>query len=336
MRTEVRASLGELGVAWDALVDASPLPSPFLRSWWLEAAAGPEPRFVLVMDDDALVGGLALEEDRVLGVPRLREMGATLGADHLDVVAASGREDEVVGALTEWFRSRKPLLVDLVGCTADARVAEALPGRVRRDPLDDAPYTPFPPTLEEYLTERPAKFRNMVARPRKRLERAGVQHHVAGPADCARVVDSLRRLHAVQFEGRSEFLPAFDRFARAVPAGVERGELVLHELALDDRAIAVDVCFEVAGRLSYYQGGRDGGYEWRGCGTLLMLLSVEHAYERGCHEFDLLRGMEPYKETWANAIRGLVRLRSAVGTRARAVASFLPLASRLRRAFSRS
>lgn len=115
MRTEVRASLGELGVAWDALVDASPLPSPFLRSWWLEAGAGPEPRFVLVMDGDALVGGLALEEDRVLGVPRLREMGPLLGADHLDLVAAPGRADQVVGALADWFASRRPLLVDLVG-----------------------------------------------------------------------------------------------------------------------------------------------------------------------------------------------------------------------------
>jgi CelD/BcsL family acetyltransferase involved in cellulose biosynthesis len=335
MNIEVRGSLGALSGAWDALVDAAPIASPFLRSWWLEATGGPEPRFVLVMDGDELVGGVALEEDSVLGVPRLREMGATLGADHLDLVAAPGRTEAVVAQLADWFASRQPLLVDLSGLTEDARVGRVLPGRVRRDRLDDAPYTPLPPTLEEYLAERPKEFRNMVARPRKRLERAGVEHRVAAPADCGRVVAELRRLHEAQFGGDSEFLPAFERFALAAPIGVERGELMLHELIVDGRAIAIDVCFEVGGRLSLYQGGRDSDYAWRGCGTYLMLLSVEHAYKRACHEFDLLRGEEAYKEIWASKTRGLVRLQAANGARARAVNAVLPLAAGLRRTFRR-
>ena len=35
---------------WDRLVDSSPLPTPFLRSWWLTGAAGPDRHFLLVVD----------------------------------------------------------------------------------------------------------------------------------------------------------------------------------------------------------------------------------------------------------------------------------------------
>ncbi|MDB5113971.1 MAG: hypothetical protein JWL78_1041, partial [Chloroflexi bacterium] len=50
MQVTVRRSLGGYATAWDALVDRQPLPSPFLRSWWLEAMSAAHPRFLLVLD----------------------------------------------------------------------------------------------------------------------------------------------------------------------------------------------------------------------------------------------------------------------------------------------
>jgi hypothetical protein len=47
---------------WDQLVDSSPLPSPFLRSWWLTGAGGPGSHFLLVVNGAHLLGGLALEK----------------------------------------------------------------------------------------------------------------------------------------------------------------------------------------------------------------------------------------------------------------------------------
>ena len=46
---------------WDRLVDSSPLPSPFLWSWWLTATADLTANFLLVVDGTRLLGGLALE-----------------------------------------------------------------------------------------------------------------------------------------------------------------------------------------------------------------------------------------------------------------------------------
>ena len=66
-------------------------PSPFLRSWWLRGAGGHRRCFLLVVQDDRLLGGLALEEGRRLGLPCLRMMGsAALAQDHLDLLAGPG------------------------------------------------------------------------------------------------------------------------------------------------------------------------------------------------------------------------------------------------------
>ena len=47
---------------WDRLVDSSPLPSPFLRSWWLTGAGGPGRHFLVVIEGAHLIGGLAVEQ----------------------------------------------------------------------------------------------------------------------------------------------------------------------------------------------------------------------------------------------------------------------------------
>ena len=72
----VLPQLGRWTAQWDHLVDLSRLPSPFMRSWWLTGTAGPRPRFVLVVQGDLLLGGLALEEGRRLGLPSFTMMSS--------------------------------------------------------------------------------------------------------------------------------------------------------------------------------------------------------------------------------------------------------------------
>src|SRR5271165_5799275 len=72
---------------WDQLVDSSPLPTPFLRSWWLTGTGGPGPHFLLVANGAHLLGGLALEKRHPM--LSVRMMGESLCPDHLDLLAAS-------------------------------------------------------------------------------------------------------------------------------------------------------------------------------------------------------------------------------------------------------
>src|SRR5829696_5698407 len=73
--TMVRSSLGPWAAAWNELVAAAPLPTPFLRAWWLEHVPVHRPRFVLVVEGGELVGGLALEERVVAGISFVRMLG---------------------------------------------------------------------------------------------------------------------------------------------------------------------------------------------------------------------------------------------------------------------
>jgi CelD/BcsL family acetyltransferase involved in cellulose biosynthesis len=331
--TEVRATLGGVGDAWDELVEVAPLPSPFLRSWWLDGVAGPNARFVLVRDDTELIGGMALEEHRSLGIARLRPIGMELGADQLDLVAASGREKEVEEALRTWLRGCRARVVDLVGCSDRNRFVDILP-EPRVEVVEIAPWTPLPSSFSEYLAERPGKLRSQIDRPERRLRREGASYRVVEPAQADRALADLRRLHAQVFGAESQFLPVFDRFARAAPAGLARGELVMHEFAVDGGTVAVSVCFEVANRLSYYQVGRDADRRWRGSGTALIAHSVEHAIESGCRELDLLRGTAAYKWEWGTNQREILRIRAGRGRAGQVCLAGLGLASRSKQAIT--
>ena len=85
---------------WDQLVDSSPLPSPFLRSWWLTGVGGPGRHFLLVVDGAQLLGGLALERRHPMLSVRMMGDGS-LCPDHLDLLAAPGHEAAVVSLLRD-------------------------------------------------------------------------------------------------------------------------------------------------------------------------------------------------------------------------------------------
>ncbi len=95
--------LGDWAKHWDQLVDSSPLPSPFLRSWWLTGTGGSDRHFLLVVDDSQLLGGLPVEQRH--GGSVIRVMGdGLLCPDHIDLIAAPGHEATVISILGDWFR----------------------------------------------------------------------------------------------------------------------------------------------------------------------------------------------------------------------------------------
>ena len=318
--------------AWDSLVDASPLPSPFLRSWWLEATAGSWPDFLLVMDGQTLVGGLALQRERRWPVPWYRFMGAgPLCPDHLDLLATPGREAEVVAALGDWLRRRGSRVLDLEGVTSGGSILAALPTPVRSEVVDVAPWAPLPPRFDDWLAERPRGFRTTVRKASRRLGEQGAVWRVV-PADSLDAsLATLRQLHGAQWGRRSHFLAGFDEFIAASRAGVAREELLFHELSVAGSAVACVTSFEVAGRVSLYQSGRATEHRWRSATTALLVIVIEDACRRGFAEVDLLRGGEPYKRNFADDLREILRVRAANGRAGRLALTGLTGVERARR-----
>lgn len=297
---------------WDQLVDFSPLPSPFLRSWWLTGAGGSGRHFLLVVDGARLLGGLAVEQRHP--VRSIRMMGdGPLCPDHLDLLAAPGREAVVLSLLRGWLGRPGGRLLDLQGIRAGSRLTEALPGRVRREPMTVAPFTPLPDSPEAYRAGLPSLFRRNLRVAAKRLAAEGVTHQVIRGQAAVRSLRTLRELHQSQWGTRSGFLPAFDRFAAGFAAGCAADEAVVHELGHGDLVVATVTAFEVAGRVSLYQSARLTDRRWRDATTVLLAAIIDDACARGFREADFLRGDESYKGRFAPDRREMFRLVAGTG-----------------------
>ena len=297
---------------WDQLVDSSPLPSPFLRSWWLTGAGGPGRHFLLVVDGAHLLGGLALEErHRMLSV---RMMGdGSLCPDHLDLLAAPGREAAVVSLLRDWLCRPGERLLDLKGIRPGSSLIEALPGRVRRQPMAVAPFALLPGSPEAYRATLPSQFRKNLRVSAKRLAAEGVAHRMIRGQAVLHRLDTLRELHQAQWGSRSGFLPVFDRFAAGFAGGCAADEVVVHELGNDNLVVATVTAFEVAGRVSLYQSARLTDRRWRDATTVLLAAIIDDACARGFSEVDFLRGDEPYKGRFTRNHREMLRLVAGTG-----------------------
>lgn len=279
---------------WDHLVDCAPLPSPFLRSWWLTGTGGPGRHFLLVVEEAQLLGGLALEQRNPWSP--LRVMGdGSLCPDHVDLLAASGHEATVITLIGNWLHRPGGRLLRLRGIRSGSRLIEALPGRVHRQPMAAAPYAPLPESAEAFRSTLPSQFRRNLRKAGKRLAEEGVRHRTVRGTAVLASLDTLRDLHRSQWGSRSRFLPVFDRFVAGCTGAAAVDELVVHELATDELVIATVSAFEVAGRVSLYQSARRTEPRWRDATTTLLADVIDDACARGFTEVDFLRGEEPYK-----------------------------------------
>ena len=247
----------------------------------------------------------------------VRVMGEPLCPDHLDLLAAPGHEATVVRLLRDWLCRPGERLLDLSGIRAGSWLAEALPGRVRRQPMAVAPFTPLPDSPEAYRATLPGQFRKNLRASAKRFAAEGVAHQAIRGRDVPQHLDTLRELHESQWGDHSGFLPIFDRFAAGFAGGCAADEVAVHELGNEDLVVATVTAFEVAGRVSLYQSARLTDRRWRDATTFLLAAIIDDACARGFSEVDFLRGDEPYKGRFTQNHREMLRLVAGRGVAGR-------------------
>jgi CelD/BcsL family acetyltransferase involved in cellulose biosynthesis len=319
---------------WDALVAAMQLPSPFLRSWWLGAVDEGAGAYVLVLDDDRLVGGLPLTKRSLPGLTVYRFVGhGTLCPDHLDVVAAPEQLGRVTAELAGWARRRGNRLFDLAGVAEGSRLASWLP-HATASPREAAPCGDLPDHYDDYLAGRSKSFRKTWRRAHNRFDRLEASVRTAGPEDVAAALAEFERLHRERGD-RTELLAELPRLSAAMAAGVAAGEVWVDVLAAKDQTLGVSLSFATCGRLSLYQNARVIEREADNAGTALGLAAVQRAIKDGFTEVDLLRGEETYKFEWGERVRGMSRVRAAHGALAVGVLIGIDVASRAKRTVQR-
>ncbi len=321
---EFREALGRRAAEWDALVDQMAHPSPFLRSWWLEAVAGPGAGFVLALDDGSLVGGAPLTLDRRRGVKRCRFVGSGPLAPHnLDVVAKVGHEADAQAALDAFLARNQPGIVDFFGVDPDSALARGAPRHARVEQIGAAPWIDVPPDFETYVASRRRKLRQELRRVQRRLGESGLEYRETGAGDADRALRTFEDLHRLRWGRDSVVLPAFTALAAALRAGLRRGEVTIQEVVAGDQVLASLVAFDVAGVSSWYQMGRDPDPAWTNAGTFLKAKAVERSCRLGHSRIDMCIGTPRQKVEWSDGQQPVVRVRWARGTTGRAALSGL-------------
>jgi hypothetical protein len=153
----------------------------------------PNTRFVPVVADGRLTGGIAVDTDRRRGVARGRIPGT----------------GPLAPTTSTWSRLREPSLRCAPRCSTTSNVTI----RGSRTSIGSGPTavsscaTPWlavPKDLERYVASRATKLREETRRVIRRLGEAGYQYRDVVPDETGRALATLERLHRKRWGGGAE------------------------------------------------------------------------------------------------------------------------------------
>jgi CelD/BcsL family acetyltransferase involved in cellulose biosynthesis len=316
---------------WNELLEKSDsdclfLTWEWLSTWWRHLAGDRRLFMPAVRDRGELVAiaPLVLRPpgiSTILPFPALEFMGTgSIGSDYLDVIIKRGHEEKAMKAIAECLaevnRAVELEQVKVRGCAA-AEIGRILGNHgwgVWEEETNLSRHIDLAgKSWPAYLAGLGAAHRYNFNR---RLRQLGRQFELrfekAGREEEGRqALGRLIALHRARWGGysRAFHTPHHVRFHEEISRlAVERGWLRIFTLWLDGEAVAGLYGFRYGRTFYFYQSGFDPVYARYSTGLVTMGLSIESAIEEGAEEYDMLQGLEQYKEHWAGGVRSIGRL----------------------------
>jgi len=295
---------------WDALaVDAGrPYSAPaWMLAWWRNARpTGACLRSVTVRRDGRLIGIAPFWADRS-GVYRLLSSGL---AAPVELLADREFEREVAATIWSVLREAHPSL--------SALKLESQSPRSCGLALIDGPWTdgrspwihtlpPVPaPNIDlsgldygSWLRSKSRHFQKGTGRARRKLEEAGCEFRLAGPAELGRTLEAFGRLHRGRWDrrGGSDALRpgVLEMLGEVASELMEKDRFRLFFLEVGDRIISVHVFVSAGAEVTHWNGGFDEA--WGACSPSLLTVihGISDALARGEERLDLGPGGQGYK-----------------------------------------
>lgn len=306
---------------WWQLEERCPGLTPFSTWEWCDTVAkhygGGRPFWVFTLRDGGdLVGVAPFAGTRLGGVRLLRFIGSALGrysiADYLDLLAAEGREDEVVAAFCDEL-ARHPgwdvLHLQEVPFSSHT-VGRLVAGAASRgwltllQPGSDVHLLPINGTWDTYKMTLSQATRNGTGRrTRKLVAERGGEFCTIGDDESATytAMEELFDLHTRRW--RSVGMPGIfrdhrRRFHHEVASRfAQRGMLRISLLRCAGETVVINYGFQRDGVLYHYAGGFNPDSNWAhfGLGMVLHLQIIKDAFEQGARCIDFMRGEGDYK-----------------------------------------
>lgn len=302
--------------SWAALTDdwlalyhhvqppAGPFVTPlFQASWWDVFDGAPDPHLLSVRDGAALIG--------VAPLARSGSVMAFLGdhnvSDYMDLLAALGREAEVVEAVLDHFDTDGVQQADLRGLAESSATLRCIPDAARRrgwtvqaETEAVCPTLPLAADWDSYVASLRGRYRREVRRKLRNLVDGGARVGLDVADEADGIMAGLPTLLTFMSESRedkaaflTEQMAAFFHtlVSRLAPAGMLR----LFFLKLDGVRVAAVLCFVHNDHLLMYNSGYDPQYRNLAVGLASKVLCLRDAIARGMTAVNFLRGEEDYK-----------------------------------------
>jgi CelD/BcsL family acetyltransferase involved in cellulose biosynthesis len=332
--------LASLAGEWDALVRASPRPSPFLlhtwlSEWWRHYGDESELSVHVALRGGRLAGALPLCICAKHGLRVASFVGGDPGL--ADVLLAHGEGVSTAAALAERAAAADQDLAELSGLPADSRLVAGFgPSSLTLIERVEAPVLDLTPGWDTvYAAKFSSKQRSHHRRRRRQLAGLGeVSVEVARSAD--ELADALEHafvLHDLRWQGRPDgsgfTTPAGRRFSHAVsaalaPVGIPR--IVTMKISGQPVAFHYYLAFEQ--RIYVHRIAFDPAFARFSPGVINTLDAIEVAAAEGATRVEFLGGAERYKIDLADRLEplylafglaGSVRGRAAVARRLAAI-----------------
>lgn len=285
---------------WERAEHATPFQSPaWLLPWWQSFHPG-----------DLFVVAVRRHDELVALAPLYREVGSErrllpigiAASDYLDVLIDPAFREEAGATLVETV----------------ARYAEEFWDSWHMEELPEgaeARLLPVPDGFQAKLTAQSAcpiiDLAEVDPRPARRVAKAWARARRRGEVRVAtddatsagRHLEVLIRLHGRRWAERGEpgvlADPSVQAFHRAATPHLHAaGLLRASVIEIDGQPVGAYRGLVHRGRAYGYLSGFDPAYAFESPGTILLDHAIREAIREGCHEFDLLRGQEPYKYAW--------------------------------------
>jgi len=309
------AGFAALHQEWNPLLRDSPSDTLFLTwewqsTWWEHLGEG-ELYLIAVRDGGHLSGiaplYLTTSDD---GLKTLSVVGCRDVSDYLDLIATSGQEERIYGALLDWLESDEAPAWDLAdlcnipsASPTHSLLAETAADRgyqVHTEVEDICPIIPLPATWDDYLNSLSKKQRHEIRRKIRRAEGGGqINWYVVNEEhDLAAEMDAFIELHQKSHVDKDEFMDAQMKgfFHAAAQVLHEAGWLQLAFMEVNGEKAATMLNFDYQDSILVYNSGYNPHkYARLSPGIVLLSYCIQWAIELGRSKFDFLRGDEEYK-----------------------------------------
>jgi len=291
--------------AWKKLHEDSTKASIFLspewaKVWWQQFGSNAK-----------LLLGSVRQGGKTIGIAPLQlngESASFIGGgdvcDYLDFVIKPGSEDVFYRELLDNLKAKgisrlelAPLRPDSTVRTSLINVASKSKWQVSCSQEDVTVELNLPPSWEEYLQLLSGKQRHELNRKLRRLNEEGDLNHRTVTDANEDDFNVFLRLFRDSRQDKAAFLtPQMESFFRSIAhAMAEQKLLRLNMLELDQKPVAVTMCFDYRDTVYLYNSGYEPDYGWLSVGVISKALCIKDSIERHKKRFDFLKGAEAYK-----------------------------------------